>query len=381
MSLKHKQLQDSIVGRSYLQVAQSKGWISKETLKKEASAPDVQPTTNLTENILKLCHGLRQSGFDKYAKELETKFVQFKQAQTLYNTGKGEGKDLIEAAHPQGSHKLEGLEGEYAIIETILDQHTKIMEKIEKVPHGKLSNAEEIISAVKTVLGQDADPKSLLQSASASVQQALSIAEKVGGLTDIVINWAKGRASLVQAISDKKREDITREDAVEAENAVNALSRNFQPDILHEYLPEFLTKGISDEQTWNQVKVLFDAALKNIREARAAIISQAITQTTKPTYKPGTTEDVEHVKQLIREYLNTLTSWVGKINADASLDVRSKEAGVNWVQRKWDVINDLREKFEKLPADKQLNAAPQILNSWKQVAQEATNFRKVWIDA
>lgn len=157
MTFKHVKFEDSAVMRSLQKVATEKGWAKPEPLTKSASSKlDLFPTTNLTENILKLCEGLRHQGFNKYADELEDKFVVYKQAAaaTLYETSSEEGEDLVDRAHPKGSHHLENVDSDEAVIETILDQHLKDTKMVEKKPTGKLSNSGEILDAVKTVLGQ-----------------------------------------------------------------------------------------------------------------------------------------------------------------------------------------------------------------------------------
>lgn len=157
MTFKHMKFEDSPTMRALEKVAKEKGLVKPETLEKKASVTkkaDYTPTPNLMENILKLCAGLRTQGLAKEAAELETNFLNYKQAQTLYETSKEKGEDLVNDAHPKGSHKLEGVEGEEATFETILDQHLKHLQMIEKKPTGKLSTAS-ILKSVKKALGQE----------------------------------------------------------------------------------------------------------------------------------------------------------------------------------------------------------------------------------
>lgn len=148
--------------RALEKVAQEKGLIKPETLTKKASVvkkADLTPTNDLMENILKLCNGLRERGFVKEASEVEINFLQFRQAQTLYETSKETGEDQVHDAHPEGSHKLEGVDSTEAVVEDILDKHMKIKEVVEKKPTGKLSDASSVIGAVKKALGQVTAPK------------------------------------------------------------------------------------------------------------------------------------------------------------------------------------------------------------------------------
>ncbi len=161
MSLKHLKFEDSFTMRSLEKLAISKGMIKPDAVVKNASqsqlGQDLEPTKDLVQNILKLCDGLRASGFEKQADALEFKFVQFKkEANELYNTSKEVGEDLVDAAHPKGSYKLEGVAGD-ATVETIIDQKKKIQDIVNKKPTGKLANNKDIIKAVKIVLAQVVD--------------------------------------------------------------------------------------------------------------------------------------------------------------------------------------------------------------------------------
>src|SRR4051812_13432544 len=98
MTYKNTKFEDSAVMRSLEKLAVKKGLVKPEELKKEASAkpaPSFAPTQNVSQNILKLCSGLRSQGFESYANELERKFLTLKQAE-----------NMMDIAHPEGSVKL-----------------------------------------------------------------------------------------------------------------------------------------------------------------------------------------------------------------------------------------------------------------------------------
>src|SRR5579863_5007762 len=103
MTFKHVKFEDSPVMRSLEKVAQQNGMIKAEPLQKTAAAKktNLVPSDSLLDNVVRLCSGLRERGFDKQAADLETHFALYKQAQTLYETSKEEGKDVIEFAHPE----------------------------------------------------------------------------------------------------------------------------------------------------------------------------------------------------------------------------------------------------------------------------------------
>lgn len=162
MTFKHIQFEDSVVMRSLEKLAHDKGLIKETPVVKTASInkPTKPASNSLTEKIIFLCSQLRTSGFEKHALEIESKLMAFKQANTLYETSSEKGEDLVGAAHPKGSYKLEGVEGgDLAVIETIVDQQLKNIQMTEKKPTGKLSSNKSILSAVKTVLAQAVSPE------------------------------------------------------------------------------------------------------------------------------------------------------------------------------------------------------------------------------
>lgn len=151
MTFKHTKFEDSVTMRSLEKLATEKGLIKNDPLKKIAekkAKTDLKPTGNLTENIMRLCAGLREAGFAKYAEELESTYIMYKKAATECDN------DILQQAHPKGSYKLEGVEGD-AVIETIIDQHLANMKMVNKKPTGKLTSANSIISAVKVSLADD----------------------------------------------------------------------------------------------------------------------------------------------------------------------------------------------------------------------------------
>jgi hypothetical protein len=94
---------------NYLKVSVDNGIVTlnKSDLSKVANrvknATRFLPSQNFDENILKLANGLREYGFVDYANSLESKFVSYKSAQSLYGVSKETGKDLINEAHPDGA--------------------------------------------------------------------------------------------------------------------------------------------------------------------------------------------------------------------------------------------------------------------------------------
>src|SRR5580692_10358469 len=133
MTFKHIDFADSETMRSLERLAVKKGLCKPEEIKKTA-AIDLFASSNLTQNILNLCSGLRASGMNKYAEEIEQKYIYYKKAQTLYDVSKETGEDLIDAAHPNGSHKLRDVDSDEAVIETVIDQHLAAIKMLDKKP-------------------------------------------------------------------------------------------------------------------------------------------------------------------------------------------------------------------------------------------------------
>jgi hypothetical protein len=286
MTFKHVKFEDSPTMRALEKVAREKGLVKPEPLTKKASVvkkADLTPSDNLMENILKLCNGLREKGMVKDASELETKYLQYKQAQTLYEAHKETGEDLLEEAHPEGSHKLVDVDSAEAVVEDLLDKHDLIEEVAEKEPKAKLSDAASVIGAVKNVLGQFARPapgqtgqsgtpqapkkpaQAEMDQAAKDVNSALTMAQKGGGLTGIVMSQSWGRYNVVKAAADNP--DLNPDAINDAISAINALQRWLHPNFLHNYMPEFLNKGVSTDALWTVISQKLDSAEAHCNKA------------------------------------------------------------------------------------------------------------------
>ncbi len=207
MTFKHSKFEDSVTMRSLERIARENGWVKPEKITKSASSKvDLAPSASLVENVLKLCSGLKNAGFDKYADELEGKFLAYKQAQTLYEVSKEKGDDLVEAAHPKGSHKLENVDSSEAVFEDILDKHLKHVEVAEKAPTGKLASSRGVISAVKMVLAQGALSQQLFN----VLSQFKSLGREVVNLTesDLTESWSHFTDAWSELAEDPKVDNL-----------------------------------------------------------------------------------------------------------------------------------------------------------------------------
>lgn len=194
MTFKHTKNWDSEVMRSLEKVAYEKGLVKPEPLPQKTASvikkADVTPTSDLMANIFKLCVALRAEGFVKEANDVEVNYLNYKRAQTLYEAFKEKGEDVIHDAHSEGSHKLEGVDGDEAVVEDILDKHEKIMKAVEKKPTGKLSSNKDILNAVKVTLGagplalrkdKSSDPRSYLSKTSLGQEATTKSDSGIGG--------------------------------------------------------------------------------------------------------------------------------------------------------------------------------------------------------
>lgn len=165
MSFKHTKFDDSAVMRSLTKVAYDKGMINKDDFVSEVVEKklDLKVSESLTDNIIKLCAGLRDRGMGKYAVQLENKYMMYKQAETsLYGT-KDTAKELMNHAHPKGNVVLD-VEGD-GVVEDLYGAREAIMKTLYKTPTGKYASSKEIIGGVKKALGQSVeymDPDKLI---------------------------------------------------------------------------------------------------------------------------------------------------------------------------------------------------------------------------
>ncbi len=178
MTFKHGKFDDSAVLRSLEKIAIDKGLVKGSPTIKSAEhlmmGRDLTPGVNLSESIIKLCAGLRREGLHKHAEDIEKNYVHYKKAQTLYETSKETGEDLIDFAHPEGGHVLKDVEGKHKVM-TVTERQEAIKRTLSKEPTGKLSVAEAI-QAVKRIFATAAEEtrKMTLQEYKDSLQSSIT---------------------------------------------------------------------------------------------------------------------------------------------------------------------------------------------------------------
>jgi hypothetical protein len=377
MTFKHEKFEDSSTMRSLVKVAQEKGWITKESLQKTAaeSMVDLIPSTNLMDNILKLCAGLRAQGFNKYADELEVNFLNYKRAQTLYETSPEKGEDLIQAAHPKGSHRLEDVAGDEAVIETILDKHLKIVQMIDKKPTGKLSNAAAIKS-VKRVLAQMAGTiPATTENPEASSSEKLE--NKINGCMNLILVRLNRihtltKEELTVDISSKieriqelaKNPTLDNLDLLKRE--ISLLHSRLDPSSWVHYL-SFGATGLSQD-SWEGIQGL----LGDINKA----LSLAISARTKLRQFQSNQEVAPAPTAIANPLIENGNTLINKLNSFKSVPSISKvPAAVQWITDEVAEIQDVMRRGATTEMAEKENEVNDFSSKWLST-QRAPTFER-----
>lgn len=290
MTFKHLKFAESSTMQAFEKLAKAKGLVKPEVVTKTATKTlDLNPSENLLENILKLAQGLRAQGFSKHANDLENKFLVFKKAESLYETSKETGEDLVDQAHPQGSKKMDGTD--HTVL-TIVDQKKKIEEIVNKKPHGKLTTADEIIDAVKLALGGDflgnggasnhkiAQDKKPAESSSTAGTVA-ETAGFFGGMAGLKWLWSKFRGSpaldkqLVKNVESALGRNLSKAEA-------NALSKQIVEKVGQEEMQKVLGKQVAQDVGKKVTTEVAETAAKSLTENAAKSVA------TNAAKSPGT---------------------------------------------------------------------------------------------
>jgi hypothetical protein len=366
MTFKHVKFQDSAVMRSLERVAQEKGLVKEEDLVKTASLSkkaNLTPSDNLLENLLKLSAGLRESGFSKYADELEDKAFAYRQAQTLYETSKEKGEDLVDAAHPKGSHKLEDVDGDdLATIETIIDQQLKDLEMIEKKPTGKLASAKDILNAVRVVLAQDATDQ-ITDQINEQLSIVLASVRKLDTLTskELTFDLSTGYIPNLAMLAKNPKVDNLRE----MQKIISKMRWRLKPGAMF---------GVT-EDLWTQIEPLQVAAEKavekaiNLRIKFNQIKSKELSGETTPAV-PAPAPVVNPVAEKIKGAKMSLNGIAALVKADTTADPVDVKDVTAWISRIDGALKELETQSANMnPADVDA-ALAKLTKDFSRVRQE-----------
>jgi hypothetical protein len=389
MTFQHNKFEDSPVMRSLTKIAHEKGWIKDVPVVKTAAPKlDLNPTHDLLENLLKLSNGLRHSGFDKQADEIESKFVAYKQAQSLYNTHNESGEDLVQSAHPKGSHKLLDVDSKEAVFEDILDQHMKSVDMVEKKPTGKLASSRDIVNAVKIVLA-DAIAAEPDYSKLNNTELELRIKDNVAGVIQIIahiVNIAKDKITWFPDILDIQKEivDSSKNPILDNLNdmvsQINDMENRLTPNGWFSFGLGGLTKD-----AWYNVKKQLDSAIESINSAIRARQTILDRGDSAPENNPGTLDAAKATAasapsdQVIQKYKDAIDNIGIMKTILQSKNLPNSAALIGWLDQANAFANKNLDDFTKSPYKDKQEVITSFLDQVNKVLQPKLDaFKQQW---
>ncbi len=368
MTFKHGKFSESVVMRSLEKVAREKGLVKEEDFVKTATVTkraNLNPSSDPLVSLMRLGEGLREAGYEKLAVEIEDKALAFKQAQTLYETSKETGEDLIDFAHPKGSHKLEGVDGTEAVFETILDQHLKSVKMIEKMPTGKLASHKDILGAVKKVLAQDVGAKvPFTPSAMENVFKFTRLLSSLFNYESIqifrwetdTINAYNRMNSFINRVAASKLISLADIDKIIAMNS------DLKTNLSNETFIGIQSTASKDAAVYvNSLQNYLEDSLKeDVKKALATV--------------PKADEGSQKFNEQINSYLSTLRNWSAAVNNDPENSPEDKKQANDWIIARTNELNDLKGKFKPEEAE-----GFTIALNKSRFVRESGQFKKVWI--
>ena len=386
MTFKHLKFAESSTMQAFEKFAKDKGLVKNEAPKKAASKTlNLNPSENLLDNVLKLATGLRSQGFHKHADDLEKKFLQFKQADALYETSKETGDDLVDQAHPKGSHKLEGVEGD-ATVETITDIKKKIEEIANKQPTGKqasskkLATSIDIINAVKTVFAAPND----LEKAKEFATQARQLVDNITRMTSEELTFS---ISGSVGLAAKYAANPTVYNLNAFKEMLDRLYKRLNPSIISGG-----TYGIGglSEYTWQRVVPLIEQARALVEQAIEA--RKQYDNDEQPRLegrpespaKPITINTVEvasdPLSTKIGQYLKKLEAYEGVISSARGFTPAERKQGLDWIKSQMADFNRVQDAFDKITDENsKATVRPRYEREINDLAKEVDEFYTNWI--
>lgn len=401
MTYKNTKFDESAVMRSLEKLALENGMIKPDEIKKSASTKpqlNLKPTTDLSENILKLCSGLRAGGFHKQAQDIENKFINLKQAETnLYNTTGETGDDLVDQAHPDGSHDLHDLDGD-ATVENLIDISKKMREVAMKPAKGKLAN-HNAINLVKLVLAQDnTNEVSLKDKAVSNIQSAVSLVQKVKTMVEnsdelrsVTESWMNAQFNSAANID---YENLTIGNVNSLSTMINTWKRNLQPNFLHNWLPNIFNKGLNDDTFFARIDKILDQALSLTKEAKVQLSEQINSglpamapknETSNPTGGTREPEDFQ-VTTHGAEFLSKVNSgkkalkrYQATVSVNKTLTPEEKQKAATWINEQQDEFDKLTHAGSGVDADERDQWFQENMNLVDALLAENAKFNTDWV--
>lgn len=227
MTYKKADFYSSPTMRQFSKIASDKGWLkSEKPIEKKASV--ASEPKGFVENAISLTAELRKQNnvvLNKLAEEIEYNLMQYKVA-SVYGVFNETGEDLVDQAHPDGSHKMEGMMGD-AVIETVVDQQKKIHEVVFKKPKGKLAN-RELIELVKNAISWfHTEPmKDAYNIISDKINEDLLV--KLTELKDQIKTWTSNTGNFRPADVDAGMPALINKNISDIVNAVSGIASGSQ---------------------------------------------------------------------------------------------------------------------------------------------------------
>lgn len=384
MTFKHVKFGDSVTMRSLEKVAHEKGWIKEDSIKKTASKfINLAPSNSFMENIVKLCAGLRNSGFDKYAEDLEVSFMVYKRADKNYDISGEKGEDLIDAAHPEGGHQMEGIEGD-AYIETILEKHLKLTEVAEKNPTAKA--AKNILKDVKMVLAQSAIDglyNQALDTFGKFREVYSNLADKLGRGADSNARYLDTLQNILVGKRASKHKDLA--------TALSNMVSNLRDDVE----PGFFSSP-TDQQQWEAAQPLFPIAKKYADRFNLNV--SKLQQVERSAYEAGATKQydpesaseqsqettkaptvLEEVKVNASPSTQRLLLLINKLSAFRAIgNIARNTAAITWISTEIKEIQDLMKRLASVPEGQEAAVASALEREIVEKENEVNQFAASW---
>ncbi len=391
MTYKNVKFDDSAVMRSLEKLAINKGMIKPEEIKKQAASKlklDLTPSSDLSENIMKLCSGLRAGGFNKQAEEIETKFVNLKKAEVaLYELTKETGEDVVERAHPDGSHEMKGLDGD-ATIEDLIDISKQMRQIALKPAKGKLAN-NQAINLVKLVLAEDAvghdtatEFEKIHQAALAAVNTYL---DHNAGTSMI---WTMGPIESAKSkVINLRKEMITHHDILVKEG-FGAKNPYGDASFLGYYKSDLkqIRDAISKDENV-EAKETIISGISSVLARLEQFKPSAAANAAPVAAAPGAVEnDVNQTNSNLKSFVNKiddanddLNLYKLRVNSNPKLSKEEKVEGINWITQQLALIDNLVTLFRQQPESRKEIWCGKAMPTLDGYLKENEQFNTDWV--
>jgi hypothetical protein len=284
----------------------------------------------------------------------------------LYRAHDEDGEDLINAAHPDGDVNMG--DGEHGDVETILSQHKKIVDVVEKMPAGKLASyvdqCKVALGALPLVLAQDHPEDKLYSEAKDAIEKFRSVYNAVSvGMGDDA-GGNDQYFEMLKRILDEKGSYKFKDFPTSLTSTMNNLKDAMDPSYL-----SFSHSAFSPEQErrWKEVQKYFPI-LNKYAERFNAIAAQI--QATEG--KVQVAKESEEAKQADPEAVSDrLNALINRLNQYAPRVAKYKDA-INYINTTTSEIRDLLNRIS------QQGSTPEIDALIAEKEKEVNEFAVAW---